>query len=39
MWYVAYTGQTGSHGALPQCWHSIGTKRDRELAAPSPSSK
>ena len=27
MWYAAYTGQTGSHGALAQCWHSIGTKR------------
>src|SRR5512132_4491772 len=26
-WYVAWTGQTFTHGALAQCWHASGTQR------------
>ena len=33
MWYAAYTGQTGSQGALAQCWQSIGMKRGRRRLA------
>jgi hypothetical protein len=24
VWYVAFTGQTGSHGAASHCWHITG---------------